>query len=66
MCIFCAAIPATVAASASIQHKQRQQNETPGPSAKASPFPIKKVTTVIVAGLVVGSVVTHTHLMGGI
>ena len=65
MCIFCAAIPATVAASASIQHKQRKP-ESAGPTASARPFPIKKVTTVVVAGLVVGSVVTHTHLMGGL
>lgn len=64
MCIFCAAIPVTIALSASAQHSQREKALSPNP--KQRQIPVKRVTVVVIAGLVVGSMVTHTHLMGGL
>ncbi|HEX7435060.1 MAG TPA: hypothetical protein VF326_15520 [Anaerolineaceae bacterium] len=64
MCIFCAAIPVTVALGASAQHSQRERAISTNP--KQRQIPVKQVAAVVIAGLVVGSMVTHTHLMGGI
>ncbi len=63
MCAFCAAIPIIGAVGARAQAKQQQQAEfarTEGrPSRK--PIPVGRLTAVAITGLVVGSVVYHTH-----
>ena len=65
MCIFCAAIPATAAAGAALQGKQREaarQAEDEGRSSPVSKVPVGKVTTALIAVLVVASVIYHTQL----
>ena len=64
MCMFCAAIPATLAVGAKLNSEQRRRKnaidmtvEPPTP-AKA---PVKAVTAVVVAGLVVASIAYHTQ-----
>jgi hypothetical protein len=70
MCIFCAAIPATAALGAALHGKQaeaRRRAETTSEQApEAAPqaialrqLPIAGITGLVLAGLVVGSVVTH-------
>lgn len=76
MCIFCAAIPATAALGAAMHGKQaeaRRRAETtseqapdtaPLPAARR-PLPIAGITGLVLAGLVVGSVVTHVTTASG-
>ena len=63
MCVFCAAIPVTLAVGASAQQSQQKNAIING--LKRTAIPVKTVTAVVVAGLVVGSVVTHTRGFAG-
>ena len=65
MCIFCAAIPVTVAFGAKAHTEQRHQAEqakTTGQPVKVRVLSAGQITGILVAGLAIGSVVTHTHL----
>ena len=67
MCMFCAAIPATLAAGASARHKQHQLQQRGEAEGKTPPKPVLpagKTTAVIVAGLAIASVVYHTQIGG--
>ena len=67
MCMFCAAIPATVAvgAAANVRQKnEKQQAEMSGETAEKSKIPAGPVTAIVVAGLVVGSVIYHSSWSG--
>jgi len=62
MCIFCAAIPATLAVGVKVNAQQQAEackNET-GPRL----IPVRAVTAVAVAGLVVASIAVHTQSGG--
>lgn len=79
MCIFCAAIPAAAALGAAAHGKQteaRRRAETVNEAATEEParlapvvlprqLPIAGITGVVLAGLVVGSVVTHVATASG-
>jgi hypothetical protein len=64
MCMFCAAIPATLALGAHANSRKRQEDQQaqagdqPSAAPKVEP---KAVTAIVVAGLVVASVVYHTQ-----
>jgi hypothetical protein len=65
MCMFCAAIPATLAVGAAVRQKQhlaQQQSAALGKETSKPALPAGKVTAVIVTGLVVASVVYHTQV----
>jgi hypothetical protein len=65
MCVFCAAIPATAAAGAALQGKQREaarQAEGEGRPSPVSKVPVAKATTALIATLVIASVIYHTQL----
>ena len=64
MCAFCAAIPVSVALGASAKSRQKQaalQMEADGKKNNRLVIPAGKVTAVVVTGLVVCSVIYHTH-----
>ena len=66
MCIFCAAIPASMALGASAQARQnhaRKEAEVLGKPAPKPVVPAGPATGCVVVLLVVGSVVVHTRLM---
>jgi hypothetical protein len=72
MCMFCAAVPAVIASSAALDAKQkaarRADTDTPTTAESvslprwAASVPVVPVTTVIVGGLIVGSVVAHSGI----
>ncbi len=65
MCVFCAAIPATLAVGARLNAKQNQHlkaAEAQGQPPRSKQFPIVPLTIVAVSGLVVSSVIYHTQL----
>jgi uncharacterized iron-regulated membrane protein len=67
MCMFCAAIPATLALGAAANQKQRlagQKNVEEGKTPARPVLPAGKTTALIVAGLAIASAVTHTQLGG--
>lgn len=78
MCIFCAAIPATAALGAAAQGKRAEARrrataepttlESAGanarPPALPDRLPIAAITGVVIAGLIVGSAVTHITTSG--
>lgn len=67
MCMFCAAIPATLAVGAAARQKQRQAQQKSAQSGEppARPaLPAGPVTAAVVTGLAIASVVCHTHLGG--
>lgn len=62
MCMFCAAIPATLAIGASAQaHQQREkrQAEAQGKTPARPVIPAGPATGVVVAGLVTASILYH-------
>lgn len=73
MCVFCAAIPAAAALGAAAHGKQNEarrraadsSHEEPAATegrevkAPAQPLPIAAITGIVIAGLMVGSIVTH-------
>ncbi len=68
MCMFCAAIPATLAVGAAVRQKQHLAQLKTQDEGKTPPKPILPAgpaTAVIVTGLAVASVVYHTRLGGG-
>jgi hypothetical protein len=65
MCVFCAAIPATLAIGAKAKSKQRQEAELAKVEGKTLPrkiIPVGTSTAVAVTGLAVCSIIYHTHL----
>jgi hypothetical protein len=67
MCMFCAAIPATLAVGAATRQKQRlaqQKDEEEGKPPVKPVVPVGPATTIIVAGLAVASVIYHTQVGG--
>jgi hypothetical protein len=67
MCMFCAAIPATLAVGAANRQKQylaKQKEEEDGKPVTKPVIPAGPATAVIVAGLAVASVIYHTHVVG--
>lgn len=62
MCMFCAAIPATVAVGAKLNAKQQGGAREADESGEAvHEKPVKAITAGLVVLLAVGSVVYHTH-----
>jgi hypothetical protein len=64
MCIFCAAIPATLAVGARMNAKQKDGQKTTlfqGKNDHRKKLPVGPLTIVVVSGLVVSSVIYHTH-----
>ncbi len=59
MCIFCAAIPATLAVGVKINSQQQAQADRD--EAASRQIPVKAVTAITVAGLVVASITYHTQ-----
>ena len=67
MCMFCAAIPATLAVGAAArqkQHQLQQRREDEGKTPSKPALPAGPATAVIVTGLAIASVVYHTQLGG--
>jgi hypothetical protein len=67
MCMFCAAIPATLAVGAAARQKQHlisRKSVDDGKTPSKPLLPAGKTTAVIVAGLAIASVVYHTQLGG--
>jgi hypothetical protein len=67
MCMFCAAIPATLAVGAAARQKQHQSQQRSVDDGKTPPKPVLpagKTTAVIITGLAIASVVYHTQLGG--
>jgi hypothetical protein len=64
MCLFCAAVPATLAIGAKAQAEQRRREKLAKENDVAPSRPLvppKTVTTIVVAGLVTASIVYHTQ-----
>ncbi len=69
MCVFCAAVPATAAlgAAATARQKQIKREQTAADNTHAAAdwrlaVPAERVTLLVVAGLVAGSVVYHSQI----
>jgi len=62
MCIFCAAIPAALAVG--VKLNAQQQSETRTDQTDSHPIPVKAVTAISVAGLVVASIAYHAQSGG--
>jgi hypothetical protein len=66
MCIFCAAIPATLAVGANVNAKQIRERRKAGQREEALPeknqIPVGKITVFAAGMLVAASVVYHTQL----
>jgi hypothetical protein len=64
MCIFCAAIPATLAVGARLNAQQKDSQksaESQNQPARRKKRPVGPLTIIAVTGLVVSSVIYHTH-----
>jgi hypothetical protein len=64
MCVFCSAIPAAMTLGISAKAKQNQKiklAEMRGEPRPRTVVPTGKITTLVVSGLVVCSVIYHTH-----
>lgn len=62
MCVFCAAIPATLAVGVKLDAEQkRQRGEKPAPRQMV---PVKPITAAAVAGLAVASLLYHSQTGG--
>lgn len=68
MCIFCAAIPATLAVGANVNAKQlrerRKTEERSETSLEKKQLPAGKITLIAAGALVVASVVYHSQFTG--
>jgi hypothetical protein len=67
MCMFCAAIPATLAVGAAArqkQHQSQQRSKDEGKTPSKPALPAGPATAVIVTGLAIASVVYHTQVGG--
>ena len=66
MCVFCAAIPVAACLGAKAKSQQMRDEREAFEAGKPVPpqrFPAGRITAVAVGGLVVASVVYHTHLL---
>jgi hypothetical protein len=64
MCVFCSAIPAAMTVGISAKAKQNQKirlAEASGEPRPRTTVPTGKITTLVVSGLVVCSVIYHIH-----
>ena len=64
MCVFCAAIPATLAVGANVnanQIRERREAEERGETSLKKTFPVGKITLVTVGALVTASPVYHSQ-----
>jgi hypothetical protein len=64
MCIFCAAIPATLAMGARLNAKQKNSQKFTAPlgqSVHRKALPVGALTIIAVTGLAASAVVYHTH-----
>ena len=68
MCVFCAAVPATMAVGASLNAKQRRERREAEERGESSPekkiIPFGKVTIIAAGTLVVASAVYHSQFNG--
>ena len=68
MCVFCAAVPATLAVGAKLQADQmreRREAEERGESpTEQRPVPVGKIALVAAGALVVASVIVHSQNSG--
>ncbi len=68
MCIFCAAVPATLAVGVSLKAKQardlREAQVRDETLPKEKEIPVMKITLTVAGALVVASVVYHSQLSG--
>ncbi|MEM6281855.1 MAG: hypothetical protein AAF787_06655 [Chloroflexota bacterium] len=72
MCVFCAAVPATVALGAAAKAKQNAAAHTDSDVAETTDatslpdwmlaLPAERVTALVIVGLVAGSVVYHSQI----
>jgi hypothetical protein len=65
MCVFCAAIPATLAVGARLNAKQNESQKiakSQGLPGHRKQIPVRTLTMVAVTGLAVSSVIYHSHL----
>jgi hypothetical protein len=66
MCVFCAAIPFTMAIGASARNSQREKAklaEARGEKPTKKIFPVGTATTIVISSLAIVSVVYHTHFI---
>ncbi|MFN8475225.1 MAG: hypothetical protein U0822_23785 [Anaerolineae bacterium] len=66
MCMFCAAIPMTMAAGSAIAANQKEKERRAALQGEPRPahrIPVRKATLVITGSLIVGSVVYHGVIM---
>jgi hypothetical protein len=64
MCVFCASIPVVMALGAEAKAKQNQDHskaEVRGKPNQCLVIPAEKATIIAVTGLVISSVIYHTH-----
>jgi hypothetical protein len=64
MCIFCAAIPVTLAMGARLNAKQKNSQKVAAPLGQIvhlKHLPVGALTIIAVSGLAVSSVIYHTH-----
>ena len=64
MCMFCAAIPATLAVGSAVQSKQREAQRAAQARGEPLPrprLPMGKLTAGVFVALVAASVTYHTH-----
>lgn len=68
MCMFCAAVPATLAVGANLNAKQLRERREADERGEAVPekkqIPVGKITVLAAGALVAASVVYHTQLNG--
>jgi hypothetical protein len=67
MCVFCAAIPFTMAVGASARNSQREKAklaEARGEKAPKKLIPAGPTTAVVITSLAIASIVYHTHFIG--
>ena len=68
MCVFCAAIPATLAVGANFNAKQLREQRMAEERGEATPgkkkIPVGKVTLIAAGALVVASAVYHSQFNG--
>lgn len=68
MCMFCAAVPATLAVGANLKAKQMRERREADERGEAVPekkqIPVGKITVLAAGALVAASVVYHTQLNG--
>jgi hypothetical protein len=68
MCVFCAAVPATLAVGVNVNAKQirerREAEERGEPLPEKKPMPVGKISLVTAGALVAASVVYHSQFNG--